>query len=223
MLPARKFRITTHSLRAIQPSEKNGRAVHAESALERDVCCLLEFDPDVVKFVEQPVTIAYVDQGKARRYTPDFLARYATGKLPQLIEVKYAADLRAKQEEFAARFQAAREYAQAQGWEFSIWTETEIKTQYLKNAKFLLRFRFSTLVVRPEYRQLLLDVVAQLGRATPAEVLLVAFESPERQAELLPVLWHLVSTHQLGCNLSEPLTMSSPLWSLPTQSASRHG
>lgn len=223
MLPVRKFKVTTHSLRAIQPSEKNGRAVHAESALERDVCCLLEFDPHVAEFVEQPVTIHYTDQGKARRYTPDFLARYATGKLPQLIEVKYAADLQAKQEEFAARFQAARQYAQEQGWEFSVWTEAEIKTPYLKNAKFLLRFRSSLLVVRPEYRRLLLDIVAQLGRATPAEVLLVAFESPERQAELLPVLWHLVGTHQLGCNLSEPLAMSSLLWSLHPQAASHHG
>lgn len=115
MLPARKFKVITHSSRAIQPSEKNGRAVHAESTLERDVCCLLEFDPNVVKFVEQPVTIHYVDQGKTRRYTPDFLARYATGKPPQLVEVKYAADLLARQEEFAARFQAARQYAQAQG------------------------------------------------------------------------------------------------------------
>ncbi len=187
------------------------------------MCCLLEFNPQVVKFVEQPVTISYVDQGKTRRYTPDFLARYVAGKPPQLIEVKYAADLVAKQEEFVARFQAARQYAQAQGWEFSIWTEAEIKTPYLKNAKFLLRFRSSTLVVRSEYRQLLLEVLAQLGRATPAEVLLVAFENPERQAELLPVLWHLVSTHQLGCNLLEPLTMSSPLWSLHNQSLSRHG
>lgn len=99
----------------------------------------------------------------------------------------------------------------------------EIKTQYLKNAKFLLRFLASTLVVQPEYRQLLLDMVSQLGRATPAEILLVAFESPDRQAELLPVLWHLVSTNQLGCNLSEPLTMSSPLWTVHNQSVPRHG
>jgi hypothetical protein len=214
MIPTRNIKITTRSLRAIQPSEKNGRAVHAESALERDVCCLLEFDPQVVEFVEQPVTISYVDRGKVRRYTPDFFVRYATGKPPQLIEVKYAADLVAKQGEFTARFQAAHQYAQAQGWEFSIWTEAEIKTPYLKNAKFLLRFRSSIVVARPEYRKLLLELVAQLGRATPAQILLLAFESPERQAELLPALWHLVSTHQLGCNLAEPLTMSSLLWTL---------
>lgn len=214
MKPVRKIGMSVRSLRAIQPSEKNKRAVHAESSLERDAYCLLEFDPNVVEYVEQPLTIKYTEQGKERRYTPDFFARYAAGKPAQLVEVKYAEDLRINQAEFAQRFLAARQHAEAQGWEFSIWTEAEIRTPYLKNAKFLLRFRSPVIVIRPDYQRLLLKLVAQLGRTTPAEVLLVAFQSSEKQAELLPVLWYLVSTAQLGCNLEQALTMRSPIWSL---------
>jgi hypothetical protein len=223
MKPARKIGMTYRSLSAIQPSEKNGRPVRAESALERDACCLLEFNPDVLEYVEQPLTIRYIEQEKTRRYTPDFFVRYATDKPPQLVEIKYAADLRANQAQFAQRFLAARQHAEAEGWEFSVWTEAEIQTPYLKNAKFLLRFRSPAIYVRPEYRHLLLELVAQLGRTTPAEVLLVAFGSPDKQAELLPVLWHLVSIGHLNCNLSEALTMHTPIWSTHNVPSLSHG
>ena len=222
MKPVRKIGMTYGSLSAIQPSEKNGRAVRAESALERDACCLLEFDPSVIEYVEQPLTVKYVEQGKTRRYTPDFFVRYATGKRAQLIEIKYAEDLRANQALFAQRFLAAKKHAEVEGWDFNIWTEAEIQTPYLKNAKFLLRFRSPAIFVRAEYRHLLLGLVAQLGRTTPAEVLTAAFESLEKQAELLPVLWYLVSIAQLGCDLSETLTMHSSIWSVYNLSSLSH-
>jgi hypothetical protein len=214
MKPVRKIGMTYGSLSAIQPSEKNGRAVRAESALERDACCLLEFDPSIIEYVEQPLTIKYVEQGKTRRYTPDFFVRYATGKPAQLIEIKYAEDLRANQALFARRFLAAKQHAEAEGWDFNIWTEAEIQTPYLKNAKFLLRFRSPAIFVRAEYRHLILSIVAQLGHTTPAEVLTAAFGSIEKQTELLPVLWYMVSVAQLGCDLSEALTMHSPIWNI---------
>ena len=223
MKPVRKIGMTYRSLSAIQPSEKNSRVVRAESALERDACCLLEFDPNVTEYVEQPLTIRYVELGKTRRYTPDFFVRYATTKPAQLIEIKYAQDLRANQAQFASRFMAAKQHAEAEGWDFNIWTEAEIQTPYLKNAKFLLRFRSPTLCVRSEYRHLLLELVAQLSRTTPAEVLTVAFESPQKQAELLPALWYMVSTAQLGCDLSEALTMHSSIWCMHNQTSLSHG
>ncbi len=214
MEPKRKIGMTVRSLRAIQPSEKNGRAVHSESALERDFCCLVEFDNNVVQYVEQPVIINYIEGGKTRRYTPDFLVCYSDGRPTQLVEIKYAEELRTNQAQFAQKFLAATQHAQTEGWEFKVWTEVEIRTPYLKNVKFLLRFRSSRILVRAEYKELLLSLVAQLGSTTPAEVLAVAFQSSERQAELLPVLWHLVSIGQIGCNLSENLAMRSPIWSI---------
>jgi len=183
----------------------------------------LEFDPDVAEYVEQPLTIRYTEDGKIRRYTPDFFVRYTTGEPALLLEIKYAEDLRVNQVKFAPRFQAAEEHAGAQGWEFHVWTEAEIRTPYLKNVKFLLRFRSATTVVRADYCQLLLVLVTQLERTTPAEVLAAAFQNPQQQAELLPVLWYLVSTGQLGCDLSAALTMRSSLWNIHIQPTLHHG
>jgi len=214
MKPVRKIGMTVRSLRAIQPSEKNGRTVHLESALERDFCCLVEFDRNVAEYVEQPVTIRYMEDGQARRYTPDFLVRYSNGKPNQLVEIKYSEDLRINQVQFAAKFLAAARHAQLEGWEFCIWTETEIRTTYLKNVKFLMRFRSIAIIIRAEYKKLILELVAQLGKTTPAEVLATAFQDPNRQAELLPVLWHLVGNGQVGCDLSENLAMRSSIWNI---------
>lgn len=201
-------------MRALHPSVKNGALVQLESALERDFCCLLEFGPDIGGYDEQPVTIEYESEGCTRRYTPDFLVRYVDGHPNVLAEVKYRADLRANWAVLKPKFRAAKRYAADRGWEFRLYTEAEIQTHYLRSAKFLLRFKNPFTPVRPEYRQLLLEIMAQIDSSTPTEVLLIAFQDPARQAELLPVLWHLVSQGIIGCNLYQPLTMQSQLWSV---------
>lgn len=212
--PVRKITRSASSLRGFHPSAKTGQFVQLESALERDFCCLLEFGPDVLGYVEQPITIEYEADGRTRRYTPDFLVQYAPGRPATLVEVKYRADLRANWAELKPKFVAAKRYAATKGWEFLLYTEVEIQNAYLKNARFLLRFQQPSAPVSPVYQQLLLDILAQLDEATPAEVLLVAFQDADRQAEVLPVLWHLVSRGLIGCNLYQSLTMQSQLWSV---------
>ncbi|SEU06372.1 TnsA endonuclease C terminal [Hymenobacter actinosclerus] len=209
------------SLRASQPSPKaGGRAVKLESALERDYCCLLEFDLQVSSYVEQPITLeveALTDTGRAGRYTPDFFVQYAASakRRPALIEVKYRSDLRKKWTQLKPKFRCAAAYAARQGWEFRLVTEVEIQTPYLKNVKFLSGYRPQALpVIRVEYARLLLECIAQLDETTPQEVLVVAFADSDRRTELLPVLWQLVATGQVGCNLLLPLTMSSAIWSI---------
>jgi hypothetical protein len=214
MNPIRKIGKSRSSLRAIHPSAKTGQPVQLESALERDFCCLLEFGSDIISYVEQPVAISYTLNSKKHLYTPDFLVEYTEHKLNVLAEIKYRADLRAKWSKFKPKFQAAKQYAINQGWEFRIYTEVEIQTPYLDNVKFLLRFRAPCMTLRPELTQVLLEIMAQLDESTPAELLLIAFRDADRQAELIPVLWHLVSIGLIGCNLFQPLTMRSPVWSI---------
>ncbi|WP_425329890.1 Tn7 transposase TnsA N-terminal domain-containing protein [Thalassospira tepidiphila] len=40
---------------------------------------LLEFDPAVLSYREQPEPLTYFESGKRRRYTPDFIAQMTTG------------------------------------------------------------------------------------------------------------------------------------------------
>ncbi|HEV2864651.1 MAG TPA: TnsA endonuclease N-terminal domain-containing protein [Pyrinomonadaceae bacterium] len=68
------------------PSLKAGRPVWWESLLERDLVHLLEIDPDVVTYSEQPFRVLYSFEGKIRRYTPDFLVERKNKW--QVVEVK---------------------------------------------------------------------------------------------------------------------------------------
>lgn len=214
MKPTRKIGRSNSSLRAIQPSTKTEQPVQLESALERDFCCLLEFDTNVANYVEQPIIIKYSSQGRTRRYTPDFLVYYKDAKPAVLVEIKYQAELHANQSEFKPKFDAAIEYASAQGWEFCIYTEIEIRTIYLKNVKFLLHFRNLQIVLHSESVQKMLTVLDSIGETTPSEIITKKVSNINNSANLLNLLWCLVEKGFIGCNLLQPITMESAIWKI---------
>lgn len=61
-------------------------AVDHESALEQDFVTLTRFLDRGVAITSQPVTVAFRHDGRARRYTPDFLVRWGNGR-SELVEV----------------------------------------------------------------------------------------------------------------------------------------
>lgn len=69
------------------PSRKNGRLVHCEGLLELDAAYLFEANHRVAGFREQPITIAYPDGARLRRYTPDFELTLSNG-LTVWVEIK---------------------------------------------------------------------------------------------------------------------------------------
>lgn len=211
MRPVRKIGTSHSSLRAFHPSFKTGQIIQLESALERDFCCLLEFEWDILGFVEQPVRIEYELAGSKRHYTPDFLAHYKGG-LSVLIEVKYQIDLQDNWVQLEPKFLAAKKYAVDEGWEFRVYTEKDIQTPRLKNAKFLLRFRNPLTPVRLDYCRLILEAVIQLKMSTLEEIIQIASQNTVQRTELLPVLWHLLSHAIIGADLFRPLTMQSQVW-----------
>jgi hypothetical protein len=118
--------------------------VEHESALERDFVILTSFaDPDAV-IVSQPMTIRFEDEGRQRRYTPDFSVRWSDGRF-ELIEVKYRADLRANWSLLRPGFLVARELACERGGRFRIATDRSIRGSRLENAKRLLPLRRAAL------------------------------------------------------------------------------
>jgi hypothetical protein len=188
-----------------------------ESTLERDFFLLLDFDPDVEWFEEQPVKIFYSDaHGQRRRYTPDVLVRYRPHRLqarqttPMLCEVKYRDDLRQHWMEYRPKFRAAYGYARQRGWRFRIVTERHVRTPYLANVKFLRPYR--TIPVNDLHRTQLLNMLTSLDAPTPARLLAAVSQDRWQQAQLLPMLWQLVATQAIGTALDQPLTMQSRLW-----------
>lgn len=186
-----------------------------ESTLERDFLTLLEFDESVESFEVQPVKLEWLNSdGKARSYTPDVLAFYRTkDKKPVLYEVKYRSELKEKWDTFRPKFKRAIKFSVQQGWRFKLMTEREIRTPYLETAKFLLPF------VRrgpadEQHMELLSHGLHRLERTTPKQLIASVYQDEWNQAALIPTLWYLIGTRQIGVEMSQKLTMCSQIWSL---------
>ena len=94
-MPSRKIPKNHLFVTGAYASSKSDVMIGFESLLEKEYMLLLDFDPTVEKYVEQPVTLPV--PGKSRRYTPDLLVTFrenSTGHRPpaQLIEIKNVTD-----------------------------------------------------------------------------------------------------------------------------------
>ncbi|MBO6947534.1 MAG: TnsA endonuclease N-terminal domain-containing protein [Rhodospirillales bacterium] len=131
-------RPTTHRYVGRFSSVKNDRMVHWESKLERDQIVLLEIDPDVVSFFEQPTPFYYEIDGKPRKYTPDFLVRREA--YDSIIEVKPSKF--AESAEWSEHLRFLSQVVTDHGFQYVVATEREIQREpRLRNAKRILRYR----------------------------------------------------------------------------------
>jgi len=187
--------------------------VASESSLERDFYILLDFDLNVDKYVEQPLSIEYRDaDGRERTYTPDVLIYYRNDIVPvrsmkpALCEVKHRRDLFENWRKYKPKVRAGRAHARERGWEFKIITECEVRTAYLENAKFLRQYR--TLPTNWDHANRLLETMREL-RETDSESLLVAVASDRwQQAEMLPMLWQLIAENRMIPAISDSSSLS---------------
>ncbi|WP_272819483.1 TnsA endonuclease N-terminal domain-containing protein [Scytonema hofmannii] len=113
-----------------------------ESQIERDYIYLLEIDPEVVSYQEQPLTITYTMEGKVRKYTPDFLVNQLQKTL--LVEVK--PDEKAHSKKNFHLFRHIAPIAKTHNMEFVVVTEKMIRVQpKLNNIKLLYKYARVTL------------------------------------------------------------------------------
>lgn len=180
------------------PSLKAGRSIHWESQLERDFVYLLEFDPAVLDYREQPETIRLVVDGEARRYTPDFFVRTASAMA--VYEVKPAD--KAIRPDLSALFTKAAEHYAGRGMRYQVMTEADIRIRpYLDNVALLLRYR-----AHPVDPDLEAEVLDRLASEPAALGELIAELSP--QVGLAEVL-ALLANHRLAADLAARLDRDS--------------
>ena len=212
--PVRKIGIKNFSIRGNMPE-----GPEYESSLERDFMELTRFDRNIKLYTAQPLIVDYVDaEGKARVYYPDAFIEYRRDIYPAremphvLCEIKYRSNFRQQWRELLPKFRAAKQFATERGWEFKVFTEKEIRTPYLKNVKFLWAYR-----ERPRnagIADLVLLHLSELRETDPEALMCSLFRDRWKRAEALPDLWYLIANHQVGCDLSEPLTMQTTIWTL---------
>lgn len=214
--PVRKIGLNGTSLTGLVPSEKTNRLHQFESSLERDFIRITEFNSNVSEFVEQPVTISYQFDGKIKSYTPDFLITYkhttTPGKWlkPLLVEIKYREDLWKNWSVLKPKYQAALKFCDLKGWKFKILTEVEIRTEFLHNAKFLQRYKNSS--VDDDDFTFLLKKIHELRITTPKEITLCSSGNANRRASLLYCLWYMIANTVIGVDLYKKISMDSSIW-----------
>jgi len=208
-LPVRKIRESHNCVTGRVARTGSRRHIDVESTLERDFVVLLSLDEAVISVEEQPLTIRYrFRTGHQRRYTPDFLV-HRRGSPPVLIEVKREEALQLQAKELAAKFDAARQHCASVGWRFEVWTEREIRTPRLENARFLRGYQSRRLDAGACAR--LLRILAMAPGATASEILGAIAADTRDRASLLACLWSLVAQRRIAADLDSPLTMNSLL------------
>lgn len=217
--PARKIGPTRRSVSGIL-AFRGKTGIPFESILEMDFLRRLEPLRCVLEVISQPVSIPFLAaNGQEFRYTPDFLVYYRMQQEPYLeyprpllVEVKPEAEWRRHWQEWKPKWRTAHRYAREQGWDFRIFDETRIRDAVFENTRFLERFK--RMSFPPEEIQSVLENLELIGCARLERILAQHFMG-HYEAEGTSLLWHLVATGRIECDLSRPVDNFTELW-VPT-------
>ncbi|MCF6441043.1 TnsA endonuclease N-terminal domain-containing protein [Pseudoalteromonas luteoviolacea] len=211
MEPVRKIKPGYANLTARVPSSKMIKMINAESSLERDLIALLEFDPKVVEYCEQPLSIPLPN---GRTYKPDFYVKYINPDGTEevfIYEVKYRDELKKSFDTLKPKFKAAITFCKLNNYRFKILTDLEIRTHRLKNIEFLQHFSRSVAPNEDEIRTTLAQSLFELKQTTPEELLAYSFQDFLLKAQATPVMWRMIAEGSIQADLDYTLNMKSPL------------
>jgi len=142
-----------------------GRMIYWESRNEEGYYRILDFDPQVKSYQEQPFKIAYICTGKKHTYTPDVCVMRHGGQ--QVIEVKPESEL--NNAENRMKFEAAEEYCYEHGYEFKVVSDRQIFTGELVSNLCLL-FRYARITFPFEHQIALAEVLNSFSIMTVADM-----------------------------------------------------
>lgn len=178
-----------------------------ESALERDFVTLTSFTDAAAVVTAQPVTIRFKDEGRQRRYTPDFRVDWSDGRI-DIVEIKYRTDLRAGWSRFRPAFAAARNWASSNGARFRIATERGIRGPRLEAAKRLLPLRSAPVDAVLAERAIAYAHGHAISFGQLVDVL------PASREAGLAVVWRLIARGALVVDLTTPITADTRVTAL---------
>jgi len=119
------------------PSWKMKRMMQWESTLERDAFYLLDANPNVIEFREQPAKISYTLDGIDHCHYPDLFIR--TKHASSFLEVKESKN--AADEFVTERTTLLSSQLPVRGFSYGVLTEEEIRNEpQLSNARRLVRY-----------------------------------------------------------------------------------
>ncbi len=127
--------------------------------------------------------------------------------------MKYRSDIHKNWGEFKPKFKAAVRFANEKGWKFKLITELEIRQQKLETAKFLLAYMKKG-PVSEAHMDMIGSAMRNLNRSTPKQLLAHIYQDEWNRAQLIPTLWYMIGSRQIGIDFQKPLNMSSMIWNI---------
>lgn len=174
-------------------SSTAGGHIGYESWLERDHVMLLDFDPSVVGISSQPFWLFWrSDTGKGVSHAPDYFARRDNGT-GVVVDCR-PADRRKPRD--VAKFEATREACAQVGWEFRLVGAPDAIV--VRNVRWLAGYRH----LRHRLEPVASELLAAFAEPQPLMAGASAVGDPIR---VLPMLFHLLWSHELSADVSVPL------------------
>lgn len=209
IMSVRKIKKSYISCTGYFKSLKNQNQIAFESVLERNFYLLLEFDPMVQSYHEQPFTMRYELNGKKSKYTPDSLVNYHDGS-QKVFEVKYQKDID-NDTELQEKLNVLKTVLPIKkSIPFEVFTDHNIQDEYLNNAQFLYHYAF--LNANDAYIAKIQNILKNSHDAITVKQLLESISSNKiEHLNYLPYIWHEVFQNTNLIDMHQRLTMNTIL------------
>jgi len=185
-MPVRQIKPGRRAVRGYFPSRKNRRQIAFESTFERDFYFLLEMNPKVKSFEEQPIRVTLELEEETTTYVPDTFVLWHGSKLPTVVEIK------PKSSDFPESKRKAMEaWCNENGSEFKVVDESNIRTPELKRAKFLYPYMRLTPAEK---------MVNEILKLFAANKTLSVHDIVQRSSCNAGVVYYLIAVGKLRCN-----------------------
>lgn len=176
------------------------------SNIEFEFIYLLEYDIKVNIYIQKPFTIN--SKKEENQYTPSFYVEYIDGQ-KELIDIVYTKEIYFYKNHPTNPL--IREICTFNKITYKILTPEDIKTPFLDNVKFLLKYKRLPPNVKKEG---VFTIIKILTKGKNIKIIdLIEKITPEinKQAEYLYLLWYIVANNFVDFNNQLPLTMDTVL------------
>lgn len=189
---------------------KNHLLFHEKSELELQYSYLLEYSTEIFFYYEKPIEI-YLKSKKEIPFIPSFIIKYYDENI-DIILIKEKSKLQEFQQKNLKELHEINTFCKENKFQFKILTETDIYTDKLYNAKFLLYFQDPFIKINYNDTVILSDIIKMHKKITVSDLIKKATLVKERQAELLYILWYSIANHFFDYDKNSKLNMNSMIW-----------
>ncbi|WJQ78965.1 TnsA endonuclease N-terminal domain-containing protein [Brevibacillus brevis] len=197
-----------------QFSPKLKRNVRLFSDLEHDHWILIETDPNIVTFCEQPLEISVFIEGSSVKSVPDMWVRYKSGS-EAFLEVKYERELHGtnpKSLRTKRQIQAQTLWCEKHGYHYEVKTDQLIRG----NAIFLSNMKQMLTYLQPERDLAKIDDFYVLGLCSDRKISIQEiYQRLEHlgKSRINETLFRLLYEEHLEANLnSSPFGLDTEVW-----------